>query len=150
MRDDLVAVEALQPDHHQPGAALFRRQPGAVVVRGDARADRLHQEPHRLVAHGGKALDAQHARGLGGGGDQLRQRLGIVDLGQRHDEALELVVVVIELVVVMGLAVLDVGLGADVEPEQRRHIDLAARDLHDLHGARQRAGHRRRCPVHAA
>ena len=52
--------------------------------------------------------------------------LRIVDLGQRHDEALELVMVVIELVVVMRLAVLDVGLGADVETEQRRHIDLAA------------------------
>ena len=96
-------------------------------MRGDARADRLHQKPHRLVAHGGKTLDPQHARGFGRGGDKLGQGRRIVDLRQRHDEALELVMVVIEFVVVMRLAVLDVGLGADVEAEQRRHIDLAAR-----------------------
>ena len=93
----------------------------------DARADRLHQKPHRLAGDRRKTLHPQHVMRLGDRGDARRERGGIGDLGQRHDEAVEIVVVVVELVVVMRLAVLDVVLGADAEAEQRRGIDLAVR-----------------------
>ena len=76
---------------------------------------------------------------LGDGGDALRHRRRIADLRQRHDEAVEIVMVVVELVVVMRLAVLDVGLGADAEAEQRGGIDLAVGHGDDAHRARQRA-----------
>ena len=66
-----------------------------------------------------------------------RRRIG--DLRQRHDEAVEIVVVVLGLLVVAGAAVLDVVLGADAETEQRRRIDLAVRHGDDLHRARQDA-----------
>ena len=55
----------------------------------------------------------------------------IGDFAQRHDEALEIVVVVVELVVVMRHAVLDIVLGADAKTEQHRGIDLALRDGDD-------------------
>ena len=93
----------------------------------DARPDRLHQEPHRLAATRQQTLDAQHVRRLGRGGDPLAIASGSPISGNAHDKAVEIVVVVIELVVVMRLAALDVGLGADAQPEQRRRIDLAAR-----------------------
>ncbi len=77
---------------------------------------------------------------LGGRRDAPRDGDRIADLANLHDEALEIVVVVIELIVVMGLAVLDVVLGADAESEQRGGIDLALRHHDDLDRAGQRAG----------
>src|SRR5918994_777859 len=44
------AVQPLQPDHHQPRAAVVVGGPGAVIIVVDARADGLDQEPHRLAA----------------------------------------------------------------------------------------------------
>ena len=117
---DRVAVEAFQPDHHQISLPPLRRRPGPVVIVADARADRLHQEPHRLAGDRREALHAQHVVGLGDAGDARGDGGGIADLRQRHDEAVEIVVVVVELVVVMGPAVLDIVLGADAKPEQRR------------------------------
>ena len=52
----------------------------------------------------------------------------IGDLAERHDEGIEIVVVVLGLGVVPGAAVGDVVLGADAEPEQQRLIDLAVGD----------------------
>ncbi len=70
-----------------------------------------------------------------------RRRLG--DLGERHDEAVEIVVVVLQLGIVAGAAVRDVVLGADAEAEQRRRVDLAVGHGDDLHRARQGARDRR-------
>ncbi len=110
---DRLAVEALQSDHHEMALSRFRRAPGPVVIMADARADRLHQKPHRLAGDRDKTLHPQHVMRLRNAGDARRDRRGIVDLRQRHDEAVEIVVVVIELVVVMRPAVLDIVLGAD-------------------------------------
>ncbi len=67
------------------------------------------------------------------------KRRGLGDFRQRHDEAVEIVVVVLGLRVMAGAAVLDVVLGADAETEQRRRIDLAVRHGDDLHRPRQEA-----------
>ena len=42
-----------------------RGRPGAVVLVADARADRLHQKPHRLAGDGGETLHAQHVVAFG-------------------------------------------------------------------------------------
>ncbi len=78
--------------------------------------------------------------GLCGGGDAARDGRRVADLAELDDEALEIVMVVVELVVVMRLAVLDVVLGADAKPEKRGGIDLAVGDGDDPDRARQRTG----------
>ena len=97
------------------------------------------QQAHRLAGDRHEALHAEHVVGVGDRGDTRRQGGGVGDLGQRHDEAVEIVVVVLFLGVVAGAAVLDVVLGADAEAEQRGGIDLAVGHGDDLDRPRQRA-----------
>ena len=87
--------------------------------------------------------------GLGRRRDAVGDGSRIANLAHLDDEAVKIVVVVIELVVVMGLAVLDVVLGADAKAEQRGGIDLAVGDGDDPDRARQRAGDCRDCLRHA-
>jgi len=108
-----VAIEPLEADDHEAALARLGRTPGPVVIVADARSHRLDQEAHRLAGNGRKTLHPQYIMGLGEAGDALGDEAGIADLAKLHDEALEIVVVVLCLVVVMGLAVLDVVLAAD-------------------------------------
>ena len=107
------------------------------------RSHRLHQQTQRLVRHGGETLDAQHVEFLRQRGDARGERGRIGDLAERHDERIEIVVVVLLLVVVPRAAVGDVVLGADAESEQQRLIDLAVGDRDHLDAARQHVGDRR-------
>ena len=82
-----------------------RRRPRPVVVVGDPRPHRLHQEPHRLAADLGEALHAQHVRR-----PRPPPRPAPPAPRSRHrrqldDEAREVVVVVLGLVVVQRPAV---------------------------------------------
>ena len=137
-----VAVKALEADDDERAGPRLRRAPGPVIIMADAGADRLHQQPHRLPLDRDEALDPQHVFALGKDRDARRERRRVLHLADGDDEAVEIVVVVVELVVVMGAPVLDVVLGADAEPEHRGRIDLAVRDRDDLHRARQRVRHR--------
>ena len=74
---------------------------------------------------------------------------GIGDFFQRHDEGIEIVVVVLLFGVVAGAAVGDIVLGADAKPEQQLLIDLAVGDGDHLDAARQRLGDRRLRPGEA-
>ena len=107
------------------------------------RSHRLHQQTQRLARHGGETLDAQHVEIFRECGDAGGERGRIGDLAERHDERIEIVVIVLRLVVVPRAAVGDVVLGADAESEQQRLIDLAVGDRDDLDAARQYAGDRR-------
>ena len=114
-----------------------------------ARSDRLDQQPQRLAGDGGKAFDAQHVEFLRQRGDARGERGRIGDFAERHDEGIEIVVIVLFLGVVPGAAVVDVVFGADAKPEQQRLIDLAVGDGDHLHAARQHAGDRRQRLVDA-
>ena len=130
--DDAGAVEALQTDHHETAGALLRRAPRPVILVCDPRAHALHEEPHRLAGDGREPFHAENIVGLGERGDPSGERRRIGDLGQRHDEAREIVMVVLRFGIVAGRAVLDLVLGADAEAEQEGGIDLAFGDRDDL------------------
>ncbi len=102
-----------------------------------------------LLATAAKPFDAQHVEALGQRGNARDQRGRVGDFAERHDERIEIVVVVLRFGIVPGAAVVDVVLGADAEPEQQRLVDLAVGDGDDLHAARQRAGNRRQRLVDA-
>ena len=70
-------------------------------------------------------------------GDAPSDSGGIGNLGQLHDEAVEIVVVMIELVIMMGAAVIDVVLDGKPEPKQDRRVDLSERRRHNLHRTRK-------------
>ena len=93
----------------------------------DARTDGLDQEPHRLAADFDETLYAQHVLLLGGGGDAPGEIVGIADRRDVDDEGIEVVMLVVEFIVVMRLAVLDVVLDGEAEAEQQRCVDLAVR-----------------------
>ena len=134
-----AAIEALAADHHQGAGARFAGAPGPIVLMGDARPDGLHQEAHRLAGHGREALHAQHVELLRQRADPRRQRARVRDLGQRHHEAVEVVVVVGPFLVVPGAAVLDIVLAAERQPQQGGGIDPSAARHDDLDGAWQHA-----------
>ena len=92
-----------------------------------------------LSATAAKPLTRSTSKSLGERGDARRQRRRVGDLAERHDERVEIVVVVLRFGVVPGAAVVDVVLGADAEAEQQRLVDLAVGDGEDFHAARQRA-----------
>ena len=97
-----------------------------------------------------KPFHPQHVERLRGGGDPRRQRGGVGEFGQRHDEAVEVIVIVFLLRIVQRAAVLDVVFYGEAEADQRRRIDLAVGDSDDLHRSRQRAGDGRHRLVEAA
>src|SRR5215831_7057908 len=53
---DRGAIDAFQSDDDELAGARLVRAPRPVVVMGDARADRLHEESHRLAGHRRKTL----------------------------------------------------------------------------------------------
>ncbi len=112
-----------------------------------ARADRLNDEPHRLAGHSRKPLHAKYIVRIRDRRDPLRKRSRIGNLGQRHHEAVEVVVVVLCLLVVARAAILDIILGANAEAEQCRGIDFTVRHGDDLDRAGQRAGNGRQCAL---
>lgn len=71
-----LEIEALEADHGEASVTSLVGAPGPVEMMPDAAADALNHEPHRLAPHGGKALQAQHALGLGRLGDARRELLG--------------------------------------------------------------------------
>ena len=122
MRDTVARSSPLSPITTSLVFALFRCRPwrgrSAWLTRGPTACTRSRIGLPRTAA---KPLIRSTPCGLGGGGDAAGKRCRIVDLRQRNDEALEFVMVMIEFVVMMRLAVLDVGLGADIQSEQSRH-----------------------------
>ena len=119
------AVEPLQPDDYQPALALLRGTPRPVVVVRHPRPDRLQQQSHGLARNRDKTFDPQDVVHFGGGAYARCQFAGIGDLGHRHNEAGEIVVVMLELRIMPGAAVFDIVLGTHAEPEQCGGIDLA-------------------------
>ena len=91
----------------------------------------------------GEALETQDVSRLGGLRDAPRKFLGIGNRRKLDDEAVEIVVLVVELIVMMGLAVLDVVLDGKPHAEHDAGIDVAVGARHDLHRARQMPAHRR-------
>jgi hypothetical protein len=75
--------------------------PWTVEVMLDARADRLHQQAQRLAGDFDESLDAQHIMIARDAFDPRGQRCRISDSGKRHDETVEVVVIVIGLGVMM-------------------------------------------------
>ena len=132
MRSIAGRFEPLQSNDHETAAAVFARRPGAVEMMVDARTDRLDEQPHRLALDIDESLHPQHVLGLGGFGHLAGEIGGLGDRRQLDDETVEIVVLVIEGAVVMGLAVLDVVLDGKAEAEQHRRIDLALAGRHDL------------------
>jgi len=102
--------------------------------------DRLKDEPHRLVGHCRKPLNAKDVVGVRDRRDPLCERRRIGDFGQRHHEAVEVVMVVLCFLIVSRTAVVDIVLCADAEAKQGRGINFAVRYGDDLDGARQGTG----------
>ena len=116
------AVEAGLADHHQPPCARLARRARRGRTAGGSGRRRPGPQPHRLAAHRGEALHAQHVVRFGDAArSRGHQRLGRRDLRQRHDEALEIVVLV--------RAVLGV-----VVRRPRRQIVLRRRAQAEQHG----------------
>src|ERR1700730_7824090 len=60
------AVEAFEPNDHEPAFAWFVGLPAPVILMSHARADGLQQQPHRFAGDRGETLHAQHPRRVGG------------------------------------------------------------------------------------
>nr|GFB25765.1 hypothetical protein [Tanacetum cinerariifolium] len=132
-------------DQHQPGFADFVGLPGAIKVLVEACADALNQQAHRLARDGGKALDAQDAvlhNRLSQRVEQQRFiRLGQVDRDRVKRIMVVIVSVIAFMVIVMGLAAINVQLGLGTQAQQHADRQLALAGLDDFHRRRQLFGH---------
>src|SRR5690606_18995736 len=98
---------------------------------------RLDLQAHRFVRDVHEALYAQDVLRFGSRGDLSGQFLGIGDGGKVDDETVEIVVVMVEFVVVMGLPIFDVILDGKPETDQNRRFDRAIRGGYDFYRARK-------------
>ena len=103
-----------------------------VVVMLHARADRLHDEAHRLAGDRRKALDAQDVVARDEGHQPLDEGCRCRELAQAQREARELVVVVVGLVVVVRGAALDVALARKAEAEEHFGVHRAMARAQEL------------------
>ncbi|RMQ95667.1 hypothetical protein ALP94_05660 [Pseudomonas savastanoi pv. glycinea] len=137
------SVELLT-DQHQMSGTLFISTPGAVEVFVEARAHTLNQQAHRFASDGGKTLDPQDAVLH----DQLGQRgeqLGFFGLRKLDRNGVERVMVVVIMiiafvVIVMGLAAIDMLLGFSTQTQQDIDRQTTAAGFDDLDRRRQLFG----------
>ena len=137
------AVEAFQPDHHEPAFARLGGGPRPVVLMLTRGPTACTMRRIGLPATAAKPLTRSTSNARPAPATRCGKRGGIGDFADRHDEGIEIVVIVLCLVVVMGAAVGDVVLGADAEPEQQRLVDLAVGGGDHFDAARQHVGDRR-------
>ena len=104
---------------------------------GHAAADRLHQSRSGLPATAAKPLTRSTSNASARPATRCGEARRIGDFAERHDETVEIVVIVICFGVVMGAAVGDVVFGADAETEQQRLVDFAVGRGDDFDAARQ-------------
>lgn len=132
--DNSGAVKALETNHHEPRA--FPVTPGTIEVMAGPLAYGLGHQAHGLAVDADKALDAQHAVDAGCCSDTS------LDVGWRRHrryidaEAVEIVVLVIELVVMMGAAAIDLLFSSDAEAEQHPRAHSAVRGRNDTDASR--------------
>src|SRR5215471_1542296 len=112
-----------------------------------AGADGLNQEPHGLARHRREPLYAKYVVGICERRHSLCEHGWIGNLGQWHNEAIEIVVVMLRFLIMERAAVRDVILGAYSKAEQGGGIDLAVRNGNDLDRARHSASHGCQRPV---
>ena len=131
-RDDGVAIEALFADNHDTAHATFVGLPGAIEMMLDARPDALHEQAHRLADDFDETLDAQHVMGARRFGESRNERRRIIDGRKRHNEAVEVVMVMFRVDVMMRRTVRQIILRRCGKAEQHQRINPPSRGAHDL------------------
>ena len=109
---------------------------------GYACARRLNHEAHRLSDDRGETFDAKHVEIFRQRRNARGKRRRIDHFAHRHDERIEVVMIVIFLSVVMRASIGDIVLGADAKAKQQRLIDLAVGGGDHLDAPRQHLGDR--------
>jgi hypothetical protein len=89
------AIETGFADHDELAEAIFALPPRPVELLAEARADALHEKPHRLAAQFEKALDPQNVMALDDVRQSEHQCGAVLDRVHLDDEAFEIIVIVL-------------------------------------------------------
>src|ERR1051326_7922477 len=100
-RGDRGAVEAFAADHHEPALARLAGTPGPVEIMLEPRAHALHDLAEILAGHMQEALQPKDVMCGDDLAESRQEPAGVGDRPPRHDETLEIVVIVLGLEVVM-------------------------------------------------
>jgi hypothetical protein len=102
-----------------------------------AGTDSLHKQPHRLAVNVCETFYPQHVRQLTGSRHAGDKTVGISCCRQLNNETVEVIMFVIKVVIMMGAAIIDVGLGGGPEAKQDLRINAAGGGWHNFDGAGQ-------------
>ena len=103
-RGDGLAVDASLGDHDETAQPRLIHAPGPVEVATEALSHALHQHPQRFAGDFDKAFDAQDVVCARRRNESIDQRVRIADCGNRDDERVEIVVIVLAFGVMMRRA----------------------------------------------
>ena len=106
--------------------AAFAGVPGAIKLMLKARPHALNEQPHRLAFDVREPFHAQDIVCARGEGDAVNDVGGALDRGNVDDEALEIVVVVLALLIVMGRAARKIRFRRRAETKQNRGVEARA------------------------
>ena len=125
---DGVAIKTLQPDHHEMLGLLHV---GTRECEVNAAAYPLHHDRRRLVGDAGMALDAQHAGEIQGVADARAHGIDAGSRGRHHDDAVEIVMVVLFFLAVMTGSRRHVVFRGGIQADQhrRRQVALGTHDV---------------------
>src|SRR5258708_6606799 len=116
-RGDRGAVEAFAADDDEAGRARLAVAPGAVEIMLQPLADALHHLAELLAGHVEEALEAENVVRRDHRAEAGEEVRGIGDRAARHDEALEIIMVVPGFEVVTGGPGREGVLGAGRQPQ---------------------------------
>src|SRR5207237_2694717 len=105
----------------------FARQPRTVEIGRKPWTDRLDEQSARSISDRHETFYAQNVVSGNRSGDPTFEMTSVDDFAKLHNEAFEIVMVMLSLALqfVMGKAVAEIGFGGGAEPEQGAHIDVA-------------------------